>query len=160
MLNPTASMTPGFTIEPRPEEPGGFVVRGSRPERWVRQTEFANDEAVGYLADRLDRLGVEEELAKGGARPGASVTIVDDVFDSEPTAGTQPTRRLAGPGAAPMRGSTRPTGCTPPSGWPRSRPAGRTESDAELADERRLPPRTGSDDAARSRAGELAAAGP
>jgi Obg family GTPase CgtA-like protein len=28
-------------------------VRGEKPERWVRQTDFDNDEAVGYLADRL-----------------------------------------------------------------------------------------------------------
>jgi len=31
-------------------------VRGTKPERWVRQTDFSNDEAVGYLADRLARL--------------------------------------------------------------------------------------------------------
>ena len=37
----------------------GFVVRGDKPERWVRQTDFDNDEAVGYLVDRLNRLGVE-----------------------------------------------------------------------------------------------------
>ena len=48
----------------------GFVVRGVRPERWVRQTDFTNDEAVGFLADRLNRLGVEEQLAKAGARRG------------------------------------------------------------------------------------------
>ena len=36
------------------------------PERWVRQTNFDNDEAVGYLADRLARLGVEDELAEAG----------------------------------------------------------------------------------------------
>ena len=48
--------------------------RGAKPERWVRQTNFDNDEAVGYLADRLARLGVEEALAKAGRRarlPGA-----------------------------------------------------------------------------------------
>ena len=64
----------------------------------MRQTQFDNDEAVGYLADRLARLGVEEELARHGALPGASVTIGDFVFDFEPTAGMadeayQPTRR-------------------------------------------------------------------
>ena len=30
----------------------------------MRQTDFTNDEAVGYLADRLARLGVEEALAR------------------------------------------------------------------------------------------------
>ena len=75
-------------------------MRGSKPERWVRQTQFDNDEAVGYLADRLARLGVEQELAERGALPGASVTIGDYVFDFEPTGGMadeayQPTRRGA-----------------------------------------------------------------
>ncbi|WP_459952940.1 Obg family GTPase CgtA, partial [Mycobacterium avium] len=64
--------------------PGAFVVSGARPERWVRQTNFDNDEAVGYLADRLARLGVEEELLRLGARPGCAVTIGDMTFDWEP----------------------------------------------------------------------------
>src|SRR5699024_2957986 len=29
-----------------------FRIRGDKPERWVDQTNFDNDEAVGYLADR------------------------------------------------------------------------------------------------------------
>lgn len=98
VLRPRAVDDSGFTVAPDPETPGGFVVRGSKPERWVRQTQFDNDEAVGYLADRLARLGVEEELAKLGAEPGATVTIGDYVFDFEPTGGVadeeyQPTRR-------------------------------------------------------------------
>jgi GTP-binding protein len=63
-------------------------VRGTKPERWVRQTDFSNDEAVGYLADRLARLGVEEQLLELGATPGAEVVIGDDedgvVFDFAP----------------------------------------------------------------------------
>ena len=31
----------------------------------MRQTNFDNDEAVGYLADRLARLGIEDALAQG-----------------------------------------------------------------------------------------------
>jgi GTP-binding protein len=77
-----------------PGEAGGFIVRGDKPERWVRQTDFDNDEAVGYLADRLARLGVEDELARLGAEPGAAVTIGDMTFDFEP-AGSEyiPSRR-------------------------------------------------------------------
>ena len=63
---------------------GGFVVHGVRPERWVAQTDFTNDEAVGYLGDRLARLGVEDELLQLGARPGCAVTIGDMTFDWEP----------------------------------------------------------------------------
>ncbi|HEX2904185.1 MAG TPA: GTPase ObgE [Jatrophihabitans sp.] len=98
VLNPAAVDESGFSVEPDAEVSGGFVVRGRKPERWVRQTQFDNDEAVGFLADRLARLGVEDELAKLGAEPGASVTIGDYVFDFQPTGGVlaedyQPTRR-------------------------------------------------------------------
>ncbi len=72
----------GFTVTPDGE--GGFVVRGTRPERWIAQTAFDNDEAVGYLGDRLARLGVEDKLLKLGATPGCAVTIGDVTFDWEP----------------------------------------------------------------------------
>ncbi len=74
-----------FQVAVDPEVEGGFVVTGARPERWIRQTDFANEEAIGYLADRLARLGVEEQLAAIGAQPGAPVTIGDVTFDWEPT---------------------------------------------------------------------------
>ncbi|GAA1282561.1 GTPase ObgE [Saccharothrix xinjiangensis] len=85
VLRPKALDDQGFTVEEDPGAPGGFIVRGERPERWIRQTDFNNDEAVGYLADRLARLGVEEVLVKMGAEPGCQVTIGDLVFDWEPT---------------------------------------------------------------------------
>ncbi len=68
----------------------GWRVRGEKPERWVRQTDFSNDEAVGFLADRLNRLGVEDRLLGLGAREGDTVLIgsPDDavVFDFKPGA--------------------------------------------------------------------------
>ncbi|MFD7653230.1 GTPase ObgE [Actinosynnema sp. NPDC059797] len=85
VLRPRAVDDQGFTVVEDPNAPGGFIVRGERPERWIRQTDFNNDEAVGYLADRLARLGVEEVLVKMGAEPGCQVTIGDLVFDWEPT---------------------------------------------------------------------------
>lgn len=97
VLRPQAIDDAGFTVLPDPDEPGGFVVQGSKPERWVRQTDFENDEAVGFLADRLARLGVEDELARLGAQPGAAVTIADVTFDFQPASGLEeefrPTRR-------------------------------------------------------------------
>ncbi|MBH0777139.1 GTPase ObgE [Nocardia bovistercoris] len=84
VIRPIAVDETGFSVIADPQEPGGFIVRGTRPERWVRQTQFDNDEAVGYLADRLARLGVEAELVKQGAEPGAPVTIGDVTFDWEP----------------------------------------------------------------------------
>ncbi len=63
-------------------------VRGEKPQRWVRQTDFSNDEAVGYLADRFNRLGVETELIRQGAQAGDDVVIGDDdnavVFEFDP----------------------------------------------------------------------------
>src|ERR1700678_532693 len=82
VIRPVPVDESGFTV--RSDGRGGFVVRGRRPERWVAQTSFENDEAVGYLGDRLARLGVEEELVRLGARPGCAVTIGDVTFDWEP----------------------------------------------------------------------------
>lgn len=65
-----------------------FRILGAKPERWVQQTDFANDEAVGYLADRLAKLGVEDGLLKAGAIPGSTVVIGEGegvIFDWEPT---------------------------------------------------------------------------
>jgi len=78
----------GFEIVRTSE--GSFLIKGEKPRRWVFQTDFGNDEAVGYLADRLARLGVEEALAEAGAEPGAEVLIGDEtdavVFDWDPAA--------------------------------------------------------------------------
>jgi GTP-binding protein len=83
-----AADEPGFDVVRIGE--ATFLITGDKPRRWVQQTDFGNDEAVGYLADRLARLGVEEALAEAGAEPGAEVLIGDPddavVFDWDPTA--------------------------------------------------------------------------
>ena len=92
---------PRIIIRPRAVNEVEFVVKveggsfgnlyrviGAKPERWVQQTDFENDEAVGFLADRLAKLGVEDELFKAGAIPGSTVMIGEGggvVFDWEPT---------------------------------------------------------------------------
>ena len=91
MLRPRAVDEAGFTLT---VEDGRYVVRGEKPERWVRQTDFANDEAVGYLSDRLARLGVEDALRAAGAEPGDEIVVGGVggvVFDWEPslTAGAE-----------------------------------------------------------------------
>jgi GTP-binding protein len=82
VLRPTAVDDLGFTVEKHGD---AYTVRGAKPERWIVQTDFSNDEAVGYLADRLARLGVEKALAAAGATPGCAVTIGAVTFDWEPT---------------------------------------------------------------------------
>ena len=81
-----------------------YQVRGRKPELWVKQTNFGNDEAVGYLADRLASAGVEDELLKAGAMPGDPVVIGEVegglVFDWEPSVSTG-AELLAGRGEDP-----------------------------------------------------------
>ena len=80
-----------FEIEREEDRNGNywFTVTGTKPERWIVQTNFDNDEAVGYLADRLAKLGVEDALRKNGARPGDEVRIGRGAravaFDWDPT---------------------------------------------------------------------------
>ncbi len=89
VLRPKAVNESEFTIRVEGGS-GGNVYRilGAKPERWVQQTDFTNDEAIGFLADRLAKLGVEDELFKSGAVAGSTVVIGEGdgiVFDWEPT---------------------------------------------------------------------------
>jgi GTP-binding protein len=64
-----------------------YRITGAKPERWVAQTNFGNSEAIGYLAERLNKLGVEDALAKAGAKAGSTVIIGGTngvVFDWDP----------------------------------------------------------------------------
>ncbi len=88
-------------LRPKAKGEGDFYVRidggsygnyyriiGEKPERWVMQTDFQNDEAVGYLAERLDKLGIDNALFRAGAVPGATVIIGEGdgiVFDWDPS---------------------------------------------------------------------------
>lgn len=110
VLRPKAVDDKGFRIdvEETDEHRSGvqYRITGERPERWVIQTDFGNDEAVGYLADRLNRLGVENDLYKAGAVAGSQVLIGEGetavVFDWEPTlhAGAE---HLSGPRGSDVR---------------------------------------------------------
>ncbi|MDO5454203.1 MAG: GTPase ObgE, partial [Corynebacterium sp.] len=86
-----------FTVSEDPQAPGAFIVEGEKIERWINQTDFENDEAVGYLSDRLAKAGVEDQLRKAGAQEGATVTIGDISFEWEPSLAGDPT--LAGRGS-------------------------------------------------------------
>jgi GTP-binding protein len=86
VIRPRAAGGPEFEIVRVGEN--RFLVRGHKPARWVRQTDFSNAEAVGYLGDRLARIGVEKALAEAGAQAGAEVAIGDEddavLFDWDP----------------------------------------------------------------------------
>ncbi|MEI6216148.1 MAG: GTPase ObgE [Actinomycetes bacterium] len=87
ILRPVAVNDSGFTVTAN--EDGTFTVLGEKPVRWVKQTDFGNAEAIGYLADRLAMLGVERELFKKGAKAKSEVQIGEGemavIFDWEPT---------------------------------------------------------------------------
>ena len=90
LLQPRAVDEKGFRVVTEQYDGAtAFRVQGDKPERWVHQTDFTNDEAVGFLADRLAKLGVEDQLYAAGAVAGSTVLIGpgDDavVFDWEPT---------------------------------------------------------------------------
>jgi GTPase len=86
VLRPEPVGGPAFEVVPAGENT--FIIRGDKPRRWILQTDFSNDEAVGYLADRLAKLGIEAALAAAGATAGAEVLIGDEdnavVFDWDP----------------------------------------------------------------------------
>lgn len=142
VLRPRAVDDTGFTVK-KENTADGLVYRivGERPTRWVHQTDFSNDEAVGYLADRLNRLGVEDALLKAGAVSGDTVLIgADDnavVFDWEPMlstgaeflGGPRGTDLRLGPGHRPTRDEKREAA--------RDRYVARAATQAELDAERR-----------------------
>ncbi|MBR7744871.1 GTPase ObgE [Phycicoccus sp. BSK3Z-2] len=151
VLRPKGVDDSGFLVR-RENTPDGEVFRvvGERPTRWVRQTDFSNDEAVGYLADRLTRLGVEQQLLEAGAVSGSTVLIgpEDDavVFDWEPTmsAGAE---HLTGPRGTDLRlgESTRKTRGEKREEF-HSRKDAQTAARDELAAERRAGRWTGGED--------------
>ncbi len=86
VLRPAPVAGPAFEVVSAGSN--SFRIVGDKPRRWILQTDFSNDEAVGYLADRLARLGIEQALAEAGATKGAEVLIGEEdncvVFDWDP----------------------------------------------------------------------------
>ncbi|MFD5600557.1 GTPase ObgE [Leucobacter sp. NPDC058333] len=89
VLKPKPVNDSGYRVVPEGGSYGTiYRILGVKPERWVEQTDFKNDEAVGYLADRLQKIGIEDALVKAGAVAGSTVVIgpgAGVVFDWEPT---------------------------------------------------------------------------
>ena len=62
-------------------EGGHFVVSGEAVEKLVRRTDLANEEAVRYLSQRLDHMGLNQALEAEGVRSGDEVRIEGFVFE-------------------------------------------------------------------------------
>jgi GTP-binding protein len=87
VLRPQAVSGPDFEVVKTGVN--SFRIQGPKPLRWILQTDFSNDEAVGYLSDRLAKLGIEDALGAAGATAGAEVLIGPEdnavVFDWDPS---------------------------------------------------------------------------
>ena len=100
VLRPIAVDDAGFEVIANKD--GTFNITGDKPERWVKQTDFANAEAIGYLADRLASYGIEKELFKQGAKSGDEAVI----FDWEPSIEAGAELLAGGPRGEDLRLST------------------------------------------------------
>ncbi len=63
------------------DEETGFAVKGKAVKRLVSRFDLDNEEAVQYLAERLDRLGVYAALKSKGAQPGDEVDLEGYTFE-------------------------------------------------------------------------------
>lgn len=78
VYRPGATSTEEFVVR---REEGYFVVQGEALGRLVRRFDLENDQAVRYLGERLERLGVYEALRAEGAQPGDEVEIEGLTFE-------------------------------------------------------------------------------
>jgi GTPase len=65
-------------------ENAAYRVRNHRAERLVSRFDLTNADAVRYVQERLAGLGVEDALAKAGAKAGDEVRIGDEAFEFIP----------------------------------------------------------------------------
>ncbi|MCU1414388.1 MAG: obgE [Microbacteriaceae bacterium] len=137
VLRPKAFGDAGFTIKVEGGSDGNiYRVVGGKPERWVAQTNFSNEEAIGFLADRLAKAGVENELFRSGAVAGSTVIIGPVSFDWEPTLTSQAELMTAPRGTDPrLLQQDRPTSKTRREHYLEKMDA-KAEARAELARER------------------------
>lgn len=78
VFRPGAAGDDDFTVT---REEGYFRVEGEALGRLVRRFDLENDQAVRYLGERLERLGVYEALRAAGALPGDEVDIEGLTFE-------------------------------------------------------------------------------
>ena len=67
-----------FTIERENEL---YVVKGEKVEKLLEMSRFDNDEEIRRFANKLRRMGIDDELIKMGIKEGDKVRILDMEFD-------------------------------------------------------------------------------
>lgn len=93
-LRPARDAPTLLRIRPEPDtvevtrENGAYRVRSPRAERLVARFDLSNPDAVTYVQERLVGLGVEDALARAGAKAGDEVRIGDAAFEFIPESGT------------------------------------------------------------------------
>jgi GTP-binding protein len=65
-------------------ENGAYRVHNPKAERLVSRFDLSNPDAVRYVQERLVGLGVEDALARAGAKEGDEVRIGDESFEFTP----------------------------------------------------------------------------
>jgi GTP-binding protein len=78
VYRPVATDERAFVVR---REKSGFVVEGRAVGRLVSRFDLTNEEAIRYLGERLDRLGVYAALRAQGAQPGDDVDIEGYAFE-------------------------------------------------------------------------------
>ncbi len=67
-----------FTIV---KEGNAYIIKGDLPEKFLRMSRFDTDEAVLRFANKLKKLGIDEELRNMGIEEGDTVKILDYEFE-------------------------------------------------------------------------------
>ena len=69
-----------FTIT---NENGVWVIKGKEVEKVLLMTKFSTDESVRRFANKLRRMGIDDELRSLGAKEGDTIRILDLEFEYE-----------------------------------------------------------------------------
>lgn len=75
---PEGARSRAFTVR---RGPAGFVVEGRAVKRLVSRFDLTDEEAIRYLGERFERLGVNAALRAQGAQPGDDVDVEGYEFE-------------------------------------------------------------------------------
>jgi GTP-binding protein len=78
VYRPTSTSERSFVVR---KVKNGFVVEGEAVRRLVRRFDLDNEEAIRYVAEKFDRLGVYAALRAKGAQPGDDVNVEGYAFE-------------------------------------------------------------------------------
>ena len=67
-----------FTIT---KENTTWVIKGKEVEKLLRMTKFNTDESANRFANKLRKMGIDDELRKKGAKDGDNIRILDFEFE-------------------------------------------------------------------------------